>query len=248
MEYSSEINSIPKISIITVSYNEGANLEETILNIISQDYPNIEFIIIDGGSTDSTKSIIKKYEKHISYWISEKDEGIYDAMNKGIQKVTGEWFNFMNIGDRFSNDTSIGTFVENLNANKAIVFSDTINFTKGGKEEYARQHGLFKKGFLLNQMPHQATFFNTKKTAAFQYDLNFNVAADLDLLTKVYLKYGASSFHHIAKGLVYYQLGGFSEAHYDDLVKDRYNIIKKLPIKIRWINLLNFHRQQMFRS
>ncbi len=248
MESSSKTKSLPKISIITVSYNEGKNLEETILNIISQDYPNIEFIIIDGGSTDSTLDTIKKYEADITFWISEKDKGIYDAMNKGIKKVTGEWFNFMNIGDRFSNKSSLRTFAENIKKDKAIVYSDTINFYKNGKEEYAKQEGLFKKRIFLNQMPHQATFFNTKKTASYLYDLSFKVAADLDLLTKIYLKYGISSFQHIEEGLVYYQLGGFSETHYDDLVKDRYNIIKKLPAKIRWINLINFHRQQMFKS
>lgn len=74
-----------KISIITVSYNAAATIEQTILSVIRQDYPNIEYIVIDGGSTDGTVDMIRKYEDQIAYWVSEPDAGIYDAMNKGIR-------------------------------------------------------------------------------------------------------------------------------------------------------------------
>ena len=92
----------PVFSIITVTYNAERWLERTILSVLSQSYPNIEYIIIDGGSTDGTVDIIKKYEERIAYWVSEPDKGIYDAMNKGIQKATGEWINFMNAGDVYA--------------------------------------------------------------------------------------------------------------------------------------------------
>lgn len=74
-----------KISIITVSYNAAATIEQTILSVIGQEYPHIEYIVIDGGSTDGTVDIIRKYEDKIAYWVSEPDQGIYDAMNKGIR-------------------------------------------------------------------------------------------------------------------------------------------------------------------
>jgi glycosyltransferase involved in cell wall biosynthesis len=89
----------PKISIVTPSFNQGKYLEETILSIINQKYPNLEYIIIDGGSTDNSVEIIKKYEKHLSYWVSEKDNGQSNAINKGLKRVTGDLFNWINSDD-----------------------------------------------------------------------------------------------------------------------------------------------------
>ena len=86
----------PKISIVTISYNAITEIEKTILSVINQTYTNIEYIIIDGGSTDGTVNIIKQYVDKISIWKSEPDHGVYDAMNKGIKLASGEWILFMN--------------------------------------------------------------------------------------------------------------------------------------------------------
>ena len=91
----------PLISVVTVSYNAVDTIERTILSVLNQTYSDIEYIIIDGGSTDGTVDLIKKYADKITYWVSEPDQGIYDAMNKGIDVATGEWINFMNSGDSF---------------------------------------------------------------------------------------------------------------------------------------------------
>jgi glycosyltransferase len=91
----------PLISIITVSYNAAATIEETILSVINQDYDNIEYIIIDGGSTDGTLDIIRKYEDKIAYWVSEKDYGLYHAMNKGIEHAKGEIIGMINADDYY---------------------------------------------------------------------------------------------------------------------------------------------------
>jgi glycosyltransferase involved in cell wall biosynthesis len=89
----------PKISIVTPSFNQGQFIEETIRSILLQGYPNLEYIIIDGGSTDRTLKIIENYEPWLSYWVSEKDDGPASAINKGIRKCTGEWFNWINSDD-----------------------------------------------------------------------------------------------------------------------------------------------------
>lgn len=92
---------LPKVSVVTVVYNGRCEIEKTILSVLNQNYSNIEYIIIDGGSTDGTVEIIRKYQDRLAYWVSEPDGGIYYAMNKGIKKATGEWIHFRNCGDYF---------------------------------------------------------------------------------------------------------------------------------------------------
>jgi glycosyltransferase involved in cell wall biosynthesis len=89
----------PKISIVTPSFNQGSYIEECILSILNQGYPNLEYIIIDGGSTDNTIEIIKRYQSQLSFWISEKDSGLYEALNKGFEKTTGEILGWLNSDD-----------------------------------------------------------------------------------------------------------------------------------------------------
>lgn len=95
------MNEFPKITIITPSYNQGHFIEQTILSVIEQKYPNLEYFIIDGGSTDNTVDIIKKYEEHITYWVSEKDKGQSHAINKGLDKATGQIINWLNSDDYY---------------------------------------------------------------------------------------------------------------------------------------------------
>ena len=105
-----------KITIITVTYNAGIVLERTIQSIIEQRYENIEYIVVDGCSSDNTIKIIKEYEEYVNKWISEKDNGLYDAMNKGISLASGDWLFFMNAGDVFYCNNTLQTFFNNNKA------------------------------------------------------------------------------------------------------------------------------------
>ena len=111
-----------KVTVITVCYNAETGIEKTIQSVIGQTYQNIEYIIIDGGSKDHTLNIVNKYKDRISKVISEPDKGIYDAMNKGILAATGDWINFMNVGDSFfSPDTLSKVFEKSDHSNAGVV-------------------------------------------------------------------------------------------------------------------------------
>lgn len=117
-------NKFPKISVITPSYNQGQFIEETILSVLNQDYPNIEYIIIDGGSTDQTVEVIKKYADKISYWVSEKDKGQADAINKGFRRATGDILCWLNSDDYYMPGT-LSYVAKKLNhSNLEILFGE----------------------------------------------------------------------------------------------------------------------------
>jgi glycosyltransferase involved in cell wall biosynthesis len=137
----------PLISIITVVYNGASTLEQTILSVINQTYKNIEYIIIDGGSTDGTIDIIRKYEDKLAYWVSEQDKGIYDAMNKGIEKATGELIGIINSDDWYELKT-VELVVDIYNTTeKEGVYYGFLKIWKEGKEHTIRRfhHNFFKE-------------------------------------------------------------------------------------------------------
>lgn len=121
----------PKISVITPSYYQGQFIEETILSVIGQNYPNLEYIIVDGGSTDNTVEIIKKYESKISYWVSEKDNGQSHAINKGFEKATGDIFCWLNSDDMYMSGCLKYISERFLDHTEGIVFGNCLHFTEG---------------------------------------------------------------------------------------------------------------------
>lgn len=173
----------PHISIITVTYNCAESIEETILSVISQSYKNIEYLIIDGGSTDKTIEIIKKYENRISSWISEKDSGIYDAMNKGILRANGEWINFMNSGDKFYNSDTIFEISKNTN-NRDVIYGDTILLMKNDlKYLKSKKFKAIKYG-----MPfcHQSVFVRSEYLKSRPFKLEYKLASDYNFFFQLW--------------------------------------------------------------
>lgn len=165
----------PLITIITVCYNAVETIEKTILSVISQTYLNIEYIVIDGGSTDGTIDIINKYEDKITYWISESDKGIYDAMNKGIKLATGEWINFMNCGDSFYSNLTVENVFNQADSNSDIIYGDTNIILDIGE--------FIKKGTVAtsqNYMPfvHQSSFARTSLMKKYGFDTKYRICAD----------------------------------------------------------------------
>jgi glycosyltransferase involved in cell wall biosynthesis len=124
----------PKLSIVMPSFNHVRYIEKSILSILNQGYPNLQFIVIDGGSTDGTVGVIKKYSKYIDYWVSEKDNGQSDALNKGFKKANGEIYGWLNSDDLYLPRTFLYT-IETLlkNENKLLVFGDWLTFDENDK-------------------------------------------------------------------------------------------------------------------
>ena len=134
----------PLVSIITVTFNAEEFLESTINSIINQSYRNIEYVIIDGGSTDNTVSIIKKYQSHISYWISEPDRGISDAWNKGIKASSGDIIGILNAGDYFLNTDYIAAVVNNIDVEENIICYGNTEMVDQSGEVIKTIVGTFK--------------------------------------------------------------------------------------------------------
>ena len=181
-----------KIYFMTTAYNAEKTLEPTLLSIIDQSYSNIEYIVIDGGSTDGTLNIIQKYQNRLSYWNSEPDRGIYDAMNKGIAIATGEWINFMNCGDSFLDKETIQNIFSSNWQNTDIIYGDTELKFKSRSIVY--KSDLTK---INRKMPfcHQSCFIRTSLLKQYPFDLTFKLCSDYHQIYRLYQE--NKKFHYV---------------------------------------------------
>lgn len=198
----------PLITVITVVYNGEKFLEETIQSVINQTYDNVEYIIVDGGSTDGTLDIIHKYEHAIDYWVSEPDQGIYDAMNKGISLATGDWINFMNAGDIFYQDTTISEiFSGTIASNTTFLYGDvSVDY---GDCEIIKTASNLKQIHKCMVFSHQSLFVRTDYLECNPFDLTYKSAADYNLIYKAYIH--NAGFMYIDKVISKVIAGGVSD-------------------------------------
>lgn len=175
----------PLISVVTVSYNAATTIEETILSVLNQTYSNIEYIIIDGGSTDGTVDIIRKYADRLAYWISEPDKGIYDAMNKGIAAASGDYINFMNAGDVFYDQDVIKNIFEKTYPNDCnVIYGKTlVHYRWGTYIVSPTDLSVLKKRMCLC---HQSVFVRVSTHKANPFDTSFKITADYIFLHNLY--------------------------------------------------------------
>jgi glycosyltransferase involved in cell wall biosynthesis len=183
---------VPLITVITVVRNGSSTLEQTILSVINQTYKDIKYIIVDGASTDNTIDIIKKYEDSIDYWISEPDNGIYDAMNKGIRLATGEWLIFMNSGDFFFSDNVCLEFSTFANDSVDIYYGDVCLDDRRIVKAPERINSLF---FLMERMIcHQSIFARRKLFEMMGFNTKYRIVADRDWLSN-FIRSGHKAVH-----------------------------------------------------
>jgi len=218
-----------KISIITVCKNAEDTIENTILSVINQTSNNIEFIIIDGVSTDNTISIIEKYRNKISYFISEQDTGIYNAMNKGIKAASGDILYFLNANDYIFDKEVISRVVQKFEkTNNDIVFGSLVTID-GENINIEKNVGNIDKIYFMNgdNVCHQCIFYKSKLFKDFGlYDEGLKIAADYDFNLKTLIQNKKKYLIH-NEPVVKFTLGGFSTSEkYRKLLLEEREIVK----------------------
>ena len=219
----------PKVTIVTVCYNAERDIEATLLSVTGQTYTNIEYLIIDGGSTDHTCDIIQKYSERTDYFISEPDRGVYDAMNKAVAIAKGEWILFMNSGDTFfSNDTVSVVFDRIVDDDTGVIFGDTV-FAEGDK------HTIIRYGDMRTHsvMPscHQSIFCRTCLLRKYPFNLKYKFASDYDLFYR--LKCAGVRMLYIETVVAVYDASrGLSQENELIVRKERFRCSNSLPLFI----------------
>ena len=217
----------PKLTVITVVYNNVSDIERTVLSVLNQTYPNIEYLVIDGASTDGTLEILRKYEGRFAKLISEKDKGIYDAMNKGITLASGDYILFMNSGDEiYASDTVEKVFNSSLDAD--IYYGETEMYDDNWMSLGQRRHKVpetftwkdFRYGMSIS---HQAIYIRTSLIEL--YDSQYKLSADIDWIIKAAKK--AKKIVNTRMYVAKYLVGGMSKKRHRQSLIERFHIFSK---------------------
>lgn len=217
----------PKLSVITVVYNNVQDVERTMLSVLGQTYNNIEYIIVDGLSNDGTLAVINKYAGSISKFISEKDKGIYDAMNKGLTMATGDYVIFMNSGDEFYDAETVAAVFATAN-DADIYYGETEMIAGDGQSLGQRRHKAptqftwkgFKYGMSIS---HQAIYI--RRTLTEPYGNKYQLSADIDWIIRAAKK--ASKIVNVNRYVAKYLVGGMSKKKHRQSLQERFDIMKQ---------------------
>lgn len=204
-----------KVSIITVSFNSAKTIADTIESVLSQDFPDIEYIIVDGNSSDDTVKIIRQYEHRISKWISEQDQGMYDAMNKGIAMATGDVIGILNSDDVYMNNHVVSELIALMQEKNAqLVFADLILVDQNDDSKVLRYYdsGCFHPNkFRFGWMPAHPTVFVRRELyeTVGPFSTTYQIAADYEMLIRM-LAIKKATYAYLPKPVVRMRSGGAS--------------------------------------
>ena len=218
---------MPKLTVITIVFNNVRDIERTINSVLNQTYKKIEYIIIDGKSTDGTLDVIEKYKGKISKIVSEPDKGIYDAMNKGLALATGDYVLFMNSGDEIYDETTVEDIFDSA-PGADIYYGETEMYNDSWESLGRRRHEApeqfdwksFKYGMNIS---HQAIYI--RKSIITPYDLSYKYSSDIDWIIKAAKK--ASSIVNAHRYVAKYLVGGMSKKKHSESLKERFKIFTK---------------------
>ncbi len=247
-----------KCTVITINYNNCNGLRKTIESVINQTCKDFEYIIIDGGSTDGSVDIVNSYLDKIDYWISERDNGCYHAMNKGIKVASGEYVIFMNSGDYFYTNDVIDKFVKE-NPTEDVVCGDM--FLSLGCIDYVPSK-LSLRYFFESNLPHQACFIKTSIQKKYPYNESFKIVSDYEFFIKT-LILDNCTYRKINKIISYFDFNGISNNKIELRNQERNIVLASMfPIRVLedyhlnttldfrklffWIERTNFHKPIYF--
>lgn len=218
----------PKVSVVTINFNDAKGLEKTISSVVSQTYNDFEYIVIDGGSTDESVNVIEENQQKISYWVSEKDKGIYNAMNKGIVKATGEYILFLNSGDYLVNNRVLENVVNELR--------DNVDFVSGNLEYYLSDNILFTRvhpnkltfTYLVSKtISHPSTFIRRVMFEKFGlYNEDLKIVSDWEFFFKC-LGLNGTTFKSINTTITHFDMNGISSSNGDKVNAEKELVYKK---------------------
>jgi len=217
-----------QLSIITINFNDAAGLEKTIQSLTEQTFGNIEFIVIDGGSTDGSVEVIKKYENKISFWVSEKDNGIFNAQNKGLAKATGVYCLFLNSGDTLHSKTSVAS-VFHKKPHADLVACDMAFLYEIGIEIRKQSKQVKEETLFLSSIWHPATLIKRSVFDTYgNYNEKYRIAADYDFFLRTALV-NEVSYQHLNIVLSNFDTTGVSSnpAHAKQHAEERRTIQKQ---------------------
>lgn len=220
----------PKISVITVCWNCAGAIEETIRSVLSQTYDRVEYLVVDGKSTDGTLEILKKYAHAIDVLVSEADNGIYDAMNKGLALLSGDsdYVLFLNAGDTFAAEDTIARVVAARYSSKSHVYGDVLTID-GRKSHPAR---LSIRVLASGMICHQSLFFRSQIHRQTPYDTKYKISADFDLLVRMFRR--GDEFEHVDVDVARFDATGVSSKQRQTLHQERREIIASYPLLKMW--------------
>ncbi len=235
-----------KISIITVTHNAESTIECCIKSVIDQNYRELEYILIDGLSNDGTSSIIKNYKSFVSSFISENDQGIYDAMNKGIRLAKGEIVGFLNSDDFYTNKNVLSSVAKIFTENPSIeaCFSDLLYVSKNNSSKIIRfwKSSPFKKGlFAKGWCPPHTTFF-VRRSVYEKYggfDLDYKISADFELMLRFLEVYNIKS-KYVPKTWVTMRMGGTTNKSLKNIWKQNKEVVQALSRNKLSYNIISF--------
>lgn len=229
----------PQLSVVTVSYNCRDDLEKTILNVAAQRFEDYEYIVVDGGSDDGSLELLQENSQHVSQWLSEPDEGIYDAMNKAINLANGRWTIFLNAGDEFANVDVLSKFMSEESEDIDFLYGDRYRVETDGEIEYQRAGDL--RDMLKREVVyHQALFNCTSRLKQRGYNRSYALAADYEYVVHAWSN--GAKFKHVPAAVCVFRCGGKSRVqHIKAMVEAMKVSIDHEPDVTRW-NRSDFFR------